>query len=607
MRKNNALALWGKLKKLGNFSDKDYDACIIKDLKIALEIKGDFEKAILKIKEEDFLISFFDVISPLTEMYTDILNLFERSGAQVKGKNIEIQLQSTSGFKNFNSSHFIEARNVIEFVKQYIQKVVLTNEGIMKLRKLSNYSNKNILNKSFKEWISVYKNEDWPVIQLDFLNVIKTSAIKNLLTKVYKIWTELFSYYKSFNIPRNKWREFARKQNQDIIWPETDNVLGLILSALYYIAENYQSFTPDEQKEVTVILQEISKYVQDDVIKKALPVLENFLRLPIWEFRHEIYSIWIFTRMIADIPDSFLKFNLNDNTLKFTFNAELLATVLLGDKQIDFWHELKTKIITHVQGEGRKEHVQPDYSVVCGYPDNADNSIIVAECKQYKNPDYKNFCDAVVDYANNRPKAKILLTNYGKFNIATLDSKISVVSVAKKRYELLPSCCPKLENAKLLSKHILDLICDFTGVNIGAQFTLKDSADFTLDWGAEPKDLDLHLFFYQDGLQKKKCYYIEKNGVPDAQYFDDIKTGYGSEIITIDKLHNGVYELWVNNYSKNPPLSGSGAKIAVAFNATKSFVIDCPKADDFQWWHVLTINTNKLILEIVNKLAPEPK
>lgn len=87
-----------------------------------------------------------------------------------------------------------------------------------------------------------------------------------------------------------------------------------------------------------------------------------------------------------------------------------------------------------------------------------------------------------------------------------------------------------------------------------------------LTWGDEPKDLDSHLTYYQNGIYKMHVYYSKKFGMIDGKEaatldYDDTSS-YGPETVTITlnagNLNGGVFRYSVHDYS-NAGLSNTNA------------------------------------------------
>ena len=596
----DTLQLWTQLSNMGNFSDSYYDKNICADLKKTLAITGNFEEGLQKISPEQVLQAFFQIISPLTSMYTDILNLYERCGADATNNNIEIEIDVNKlNHTRFNVTHFTHAKTCITRIKQSVQYVELSPEGMQLFWKLSRHAGVGWwdrdqwpVNASFRKWCDLYKSRlYYPSVQLDFESVIADLPIKESLHTVYIFWTELSNYYKS--------TVHEKPRNPNRWYPESDGVLGTALLTLYYIAENWQSFSFDKKTEIKTVLDEFKKFIKNtyQYIETALDEIGHFLSLPVWKHRHELYSVWVFIKMIEKIPNEYLTFNVQNNVLVFSYSGKQLASITINGIQMDIWTELRTNTIVKPIGKSRKKAIQPDYSIVYGCPSKAEDSIIVIECKQYKQPNTTNFKHAIIDYANNRPKAKVLLTDYGNFNSQKL---ITQLIIPKERYQLFTMCRPELESSTQLSSTVWELVCQHAGID----FTLEDTALFTLRWEKNPQDLDLHLLFKpkQPMETHQTCSY--RDSMSGAEYSVDIREGYGPEEIRIHKWQKGIYELWVNNYSQTPPLTQSNATVTVLFTGTKkkTFTIDCPKKGDSQWWHLLNINTHNCTIKIINEI-----
>lgn len=546
VKNENTILLWKKLKALGAFSDSYYDKQIIEEIKGALSIKTEIEEGIKEISEEELLKAFLQVLSPLISMYTDILRLFEKASADSSDSNLEIKI-STSKLENiqFNVSHFTHAREKVIESYTLLKRICFLkgiSSGFWGIAQYGFCANgklkKEIQSESFNEWNQIYRESGFSYIdipvQLDFSLIIQKMSIGLLLEDAYSCWQELYDYYKSIHYNRNNWKKIqdaqkrmAKSQYVQLIQDESDGILGTSLKGLYYIAENYETMSSVDQKNAKKALEKLISKVEkrDFLTKEAVTVIEKFLKLPVWEHRHEVYSIWVCALIVSKVPDKWLSFHVKDNILSFPFSGACIVSISVDGMQYDVWTELRTKAIGKLQGEGRENAIQPDYSIVCGNPQNPNNSIVVIECKQYKRPKYKNFADAIIDYAVNRPKAKILLVNYGNINVDTLKRKITI---PEKRYLPFAICRPDSEMAEKFSDTVMLAVKEKRLINID----LETPVLFTLRWDKYPKDLDIHLFF-----RPEKSFLIhetsyKQNSILDVEFSDDIRSGFGPEIIS---------------------------------------------------------------------------
>ena len=76
---------------------------------------------------------------------------------------------------------------------------------------------------------------------------------------------------------------------------------------------------------------------------------------------------------------------------------------------------------------------------------------------------------------------------------------------------------------------------------------------FVLSWNSEPEDLDLHL----KGPGFHISYRNMKNAPNKANLDQDEREGYGPETITLDRITNASYGLWVDNFSDDESFQGS--------------------------------------------------
>ena len=118
-----------------------------------------------------------------------------------------------------------------------------------------------------------------------------------------------------------------------------------------------------------------------------------------------------------------------------------------------------------------------------------------------------------------------------------------------------------------------------------------------LEWGDEPKDLDLHLV-------KNKKYHISyrnRKSSKDGKVFldrDDMN-GHGPETITIKKVDpNAEYTIYAHNYSQRsqknlPTFHRSNARVSVYTNNQQQMVYAIPNGNG-TYWQVLKIKNGEI-------------
>lgn len=92
---------------------------------------------------------------------------------------------------------------------------------------------------------------------------------------------------------------------------------------------------------------------------------------------------------------------------------------------------------------------------------------------------------------------------------------------------------------------------------------------FTLTWGADPRDLDSHLTIpkisaeatYRYHLYYSNRYSTPSNSYPYANLDTDDTSGYGPEHTTVYRLYDGTYRFCVHHYAGSSTIQDSGAQV----------------------------------------------
>lgn len=131
-------------------------------------------------------------------------------------------------------------------------------------------------------------------------------------------------------------------------------------------------------------------------VKQTIQQLLDVLKLPTWRRRHELYSVWVGTRLlkVAGQVDADMQFHPVDGVLSFEFGGSRLATFSWQNKQYDVWAELRSALVG--KSAKRKKGIQPDFRILqasISKSPNAQTSYVL-ECKHYLNASVSNFSQA---------------------------------------------------------------------------------------------------------------------------------------------------------------------------------------------------------------------
>ncbi len=139
--------------------------------------------------------------------------------------------------------------------------------------------------------------------------------------------------------------------------------------------------------------------------------LDRFLSLPVWQKRHEIYAVWIFTEMVAAVDRHDLEVHHDHGRLAFEFRETRLATITSARPELELITERRSPLANPL-GAGRNANVQPDFGVWT-QASAGHRCTLVVEVKHYKRSANRSFSEVLADYAAAHQHAQIVLVNYG--------------------------------------------------------------------------------------------------------------------------------------------------------------------------------------------------
>ncbi|MCP4292973.1 MAG: hypothetical protein GY780_14200 [bacterium] len=127
-----------------------------------------------------------------------------------------------------------------------------------------------------------------------------------------------------------------------------------------------------------------------------------------------------------------------------------------------------------------------------------------------------------------------------------------------------------------------------------------------LTWGAQPSDLDSHLWDAQEPANH--VWYSCHTCIPGASLDLDDTNGYGPENIRIEVLNDGPrdqYDYWVRRYSGSPGSEISTVKVFVGGSAAPAKTYFRSWADAQRGWHVFSIMTDTRTIIDVDEATPD--
>lgn len=305
-------------------------------------------------------------------------------------------------------------------------------------------------------------------------------------------------------------------------------------------------------------------------VEHTIHELLGVLNLPAWRRRHELYSVWVGTRMLKVVervaPE--MHFHPIDGVLSFEFGGSRLATFNWDNKQFDIWAELRSALVGG--SSKRKKGIQPDFRVLQANLSQSANAqtTYVLECKHYLNANASNFAQAAADYARSCPNAVVHVVNHGPADAPALSAALPAELQSRARF--IGNATPLREVAnQALSNAIQDAL--FPGLRLPRALSSLAPQPVAgtivppigpgnvgyvyLEWDDSLDDMDLALrVIGADGQAIQSIDFRNKGALdapPFARFDTDALHGPGIERIDISAWHFSRYELIATNYSKS--------------------------------------------------------
>jgi len=579
-----------------NINDNFYDAEFNKQLFKALAIKSKEELG--KIRVELFVQKFFNSLYPYSLMMSDILRFYKIAESHSNGKNINVAFNFEDMDSNlkFDLKHFKQYSEILQkIILKYTKPI--TNNDLGRIRSLFTEENLSIISKSlYQNYKSIEESNKWPKeLVLENVDDIQDSDVRQIVLRLSQIISDILRYVRGESKSYSEFiADYSKRVSNDItlktlnIELSTSSLTGMISDRLLDNLFNglNNSIINGSIYNLKNDLKDIFKLDNAIDTEEYLKSFEEYLSLPIWKARHEIYSVWVSTKIKEATDYLNPQINAIDGKLEYSFKTYQLISYDSLPVKIDLYSELKLPYNKNISPK-RIENVQPDYTLVQkrDIPINED-AILVVECKQYKRSNKKNFHEAVVDYANAHPNAHIFLVNYGNITKSVIKA-IQKNKIEESRYTLINHLEPT--NSKSLN-----LFRDKIHYQLLPYYLEPKTISIELSWNNKFRDLDLELKFNieqsiyivnyrgKEFNNKEMIIRLNKDVIKD-QTDQDVNE---KEIIEINNFEPLDYKIRVVNYSNGENFHESDAVVEIKGNNTVYKRFDINKddiIDDYVW------------------------
>lgn len=604
---HHASGLWQFLVETGGLNPDVYDSYLVDELRKRLDLPSNISvhEALKQSKTSIniFMEAFFQAAQPYVRMWAELLSVYERAAATYGADNLMIRY-------NFSEASGLESLDFdLEFFRQVVRVVDLmmapfdlsANEPsdfwtISEVFRGSDYSFQTeppVEYPAFQRFVGECRTGMYPPNMPD-LPAIEDEQIASLLQEAWRladvVRRDLRDHFGSY-----RGLDEARDVSDDPLsyglskkvlrFTEHDHWLPTFVSSVLIRYVNWESH--DWTAITDQLDNALEKFRNQDANRRTpMERLEEFLNLPVWQLRSDLYSHWVCAAVIHALDDQEPLVHASNGTLVFSFGGTHLATFDRMMPRIHLWTELRTPLENPV-GKGRSSNIQPDI-VLRQDPLTAGRNPVVVECKQYKKAKNRVFGEALTDYATGHPDAFVILADYGPAKQASVLEYVP--EEIHGRVSVVPNLHPAHEKGVKLFQTLIR-----KGLKLEPLLaaTFEAVGKFEISWGATPRDLDLHLLIEALGHH---VFYNNRGSLdkePFALLENDDTKGHGHEVMRIKQWLPARYKLEVRNYSKEAPLGVASAAVTLEI-AGQRYQYSCPDELQGEVWAVCLINGETL-------------
>jgi hypothetical protein len=547
------------------------------------------------VGSEALLVAFFQAQKTFSLMMSEVLEFFERANARYGDDNLKIAFsfekwkEITVDLRHFREwETFLERITVERSIWEWSVDGLwtLTNRLISLLRLSYPSDLPDPADPAVRRWTDESRRQDWnnpPRIPRsgddDFDRIVQRCQ---RLLDAYRAACLAISPDRELFMEIGRRAAVRDRDASDIeatrqaerifaLWqPETDFWAKTFTKAITVAAEQVAAGDVKPNLDFLVGFEEALSSMDrgSTVVEELREAFRELLSLPIWQRRHELYAVWVGSRIAAALDDVEALYHVVDGVLRFPFSGAHLATFTDTHSEIFlFWTELRSRLATRSSIIGRK-NIQPDYRIVKLPFDPERNTVLVVECKQYRRSSLGEFSNALNDYARGCPNAVIVLVNNGPIG-AGLTVRIDAGHAHRTHAvsQFRPDNPDSLALFRSLVRGpVLGLEPD-SGRSPQAADEDGLSTIIRLSWDAQFADLDLIVrFTAASGLDEYQVSYSNRgsrDAWPRLFLVEDVQAGPGEEIVRSDSWKPGTYDVFVHNYSDDRCPATAGVNVTI--------------------------------------------
>ena len=214
---------------------------------------------------------------------------------------------------------------------------------------------------------------------------------------------------------RHELPPLGRIPSRPLAFTDSDHTLGRLLTSIWRIATQFRETANADGPRA--VADELRAYLEDAGIhfefSQMARDVADLLSLPQWKHRHELYAVWLASKVVQESGPESAEVEVVDNCLPFSFRPSRLALIRSLDPPLDLWLEVQEPTRQTRRQRAPSITYKPDMVIYKGpRTSSEDGPFCVIEAKHYARAS-GSFGAVLRDYSGAHPHADVALANYG--------------------------------------------------------------------------------------------------------------------------------------------------------------------------------------------------
>lgn len=423
-------AIWRELVSIGGLNTTSWDRQLTERLAERLGVPAEPPASFEAVSATAFVHALFGVAEPFVQMWDDLLRLLQSAAVTSIGSELRIEYHFNGDDEpptTFDVGHFRKAREAWMARPSRFDLTELDSYGVLYGDYLGqslsrDFDSATATGRHAQRFWEERNDQPWPR-PFPPIPEANDPALQPFVEEIFELAKFVVDEMASVSSSRAELIQLGTKAPSGaantpgalLFGFGNDMWVGLALQVA-------DSLTSASLADVDADLLEQRLSLLRNTANQnttSIRVLQEFLALPLWKHRYELFSSWVSAIVVEALADQGPRVHADGGVLSFRFSGTHLATFDLTEPPLELVTELRTALANPVGGS-RKKAIQPDISLVFDHVRDAANGPVTIECKQYVRPASLEFAHALTDYARGRKLSTTVLVDQGPLNETTV-------------------------------------------------------------------------------------------------------------------------------------------------------------------------------------------